>query len=491
MSRVAIAGAPPQAPGRTILIAIVAAEATLLAAGFLSGHPLAAAAAALAVLYFVIAFRFPDLAMALAWISVPPNVEIVIPGGAAVTVPTEPMILIALAAWLAKILLRRESRLAGSPLHLPLAALAGLALLSTLWSVRPTSTLKAWAMMGGYVAFGYLYFSQRTCSPERRRQWLLLVSLTGAAWGIYGVVRVLLAGHANFAAVASTYSYGAFRPFFREHGTYSAYLSMILPVSLLAALERRGVERVAHALCAGAIAAGVILAFARAGWLAVAIVLPITLAAWAAWRRGTPRLWIPILLAAAVALFIGSLGIGRQMSRHVESIVNSENISNVERLGRWSAALAMARDRPWTGVGYGCYLDAYPAYHKTVIATEQSYVRMGAHSEPLKMLSELGLPGLIATVWFLAAVGALGIRAFRRLARPEDRFLALAVLAGLGTYTINGIFNAYLAEDKVTVPFWVGIGVIAALGRGLNRDAGRERESRRLGGVGPASPSGP
>jgi hypothetical protein len=52
--------------------------------------------------------------------------------------------------------------------------------------------------------------------------------------------------------------------------------------------------------------------------------------------------------------------------------------------------------------------------------------------------------------------------------------LALAALAGFATYVVNGMFNSYLVEDKVTIPFWSAIGVIAALG-GRLENAGRVR----------------
>ncbi len=47
--------------------------------------------------------------------------------------------------------------------------------------------------------------------------------------------------------------------------------------------------------------------------------------------------------------------------------------------------------------------------------------------------------------------------------------LALAALAGFATYVVNGLFNSYLVEEKVTIPFWSAIGIIAALGRRIER----------------------
>jgi O-antigen ligase len=142
-------------------------------------------------------------------------------------------------------------------------------------------------------------------------------------------------------------------------------------------------------------------------------------------------------------------------------------MSNLERFNRWSAAISMVRDRPLTGVGYGCYLDAYPRYKRHILGTEQSTIRMGTHSEPLKLLSELGVPGFLAALWLVFVVLKLGITCARFLPDPGDRLVALASVAGLSTYLVNGFFNSYLVEDKVAIPFWMAIGIIAALGRRL------------------------
>jgi O-antigen ligase len=128
------------------------------------------------------------------------------------------------------------------------------------------------------------------------------------------------------------------------------------------------------------------------------------------------------------------------------------------------AAWEMVKDRPWSGVGYGAYAQTYPEYRRKLIVTEFSYQHMGTHSEPLRLLAEVGVPGLLAALWFLGVAASTGLRAFRRSRDPDQRLLSLAVVAGLATYAVHGLFNSYLGYDKVTVPFWIGLGTIAALG---------------------------
>ena len=461
---------PSERGERSVLIAVILAELALLAAGFATGHPFLAAGVAAAFAFFLVSYRFPDVAWALVWISVAPSVEVLFPGGIAVTMPTEPMIALALLGWLFRRGVERRWSFPGSPLHKPLAILATVTLLSALWSVRPSSTLKAWVMMGGYVAFGYLYFAQGRCDPRRRDRWILLISLTGAGWALFGIARVLRAGYPEGAlTIASTYAYGAFRPFFQEHGTYSAYLCMLLPVALLASMARRRLPRLLYGMCALLMAIAIVLAFARAAWMALLLVVPAAVIALARASLGMRRLVLPAAIAIGVALLVVTFGVGKQIARHAETVVSSENMSNLERFNRWNAAVAMLREHPLTGVGFGCYVDAYPSYKRRALRTEQSTVRMGVHSEPLKLLSETGLPGFLAACWLFGTLGWVGVRAIRGASDPTDRMIGIAALAGFSTYVVNGFFNAYLVEDKVTIPFWMAMGVIAALDRADRR----------------------
>jgi O-antigen ligase len=463
---------PSERAERSVLIGVILGELALLAAGFATGHPFLAAGVAAAFAFFLVSYRFPDLAWALVWISVAPSVEVLFPGGIAVTMPTEPMIALALLGWLFRRGVERRWSFPGSPLHKPLAVLASVTLLSALWSVRPSSTLKAWVMMAGYVAFGYLYFAQGRCDSRRRDRWILMISLTGAGWALFGLARVFLSGHPESALkVTSTYTYGVFRPFFHEHGTYAAYLCMLLPVPLLASMVRRGLSRLLYGVCAFLVAIAIVLAFARAGWVALLLVVPAALVGWARASLGMRRLVLPAAIAIGVIWLVATVGIGNQIAKHAGTVVSAENMSNLERLNRWTAAVAMLREHPLTGVGFGCYVDAYPSYKRRAVGTEQSTIRMGVHSEPLKLLSETGLPGFLAACWLFGTLGWVGVRAIGRASDPSDRMIGIAALAGFSTYVVNGFFNAYLVEEKVTIPFWMAMGVIAALDRANRRDS--------------------
>jgi O-antigen ligase len=401
------------------------------------------------------------VAWALVWIAVPFSVELRLPGGNGLYAPTEPMIALALLAWALRMPAGVSPRIPRSSVNVPLAALAIMALASVAFSQYPILGLKAWIVAAAYVAFAYLYCFLNCTDPVRTDRWVPWVVGSGALWGMYGTVKVLLEG------ASPQHAYGVGRPFFTEHGTYSAYLAMILPMAILYAVECRGRARMWYAAASLAIGLGIAFSFTRAAWLSLLIVLPVTAGLWAWWRRSAKPFAVLAGLAILIAVAIVGVGAGGRITRHAESIAERENASNLERFNRWMAAAGMTKDRPWLGVGYGAYAASYPQYRRKVIITESAYQHMGAHSEPLRMLSETGVLGFLTSIWFLFAATALGVRVFLRAADGRARLLALAMLAGFGTYAVHGIFNSYLGIDKITIPFWASLGVIAGLGREL------------------------
>lgn len=459
-----MARVPAKRFDRALLIAIVAVEAAVLLLLGGSPQPFLAMAVALCGAFSLVAYRMPDLAWALTWIATPFSFEWVAPGGAALAVPTEPMMVLALCAWSLRALAGGGVQLPRSPLHAPLALLGGVALVSVLASGFVGAGVKAWIVAGAYAAFGYLYFATSPWNTPRRERWFALATASGAIWGLYGVIRLCVIG------VSSQHAYGAARPFFAEHGTYAAYLAMLLPLPLLLSLERRGRARWLYGAGALAILLGIVFSFTRAAWLSLVLVLPPVLLAWAARGRNWRALALPVAGILLVGLTVVAVGASERLTRHAGTLVESENVSNLERLNRWMAAVEMTKDHPWLGVGYGAYAEAYPAYRRKTIVTELAYRHMGAHSEPLRLVAETGAIGLAAALWFLGVAFAAGAKAAR--APGEQGIAALAIVAGLATYAAHGLFNSYLGIDKISVPFWIGLGALAALTRERDRRNG-------------------
>ena len=154
----------------------------------------------------------------------------------------------------------------------------------------------------------------------------------------------------------------------------------------------------------------------------------------------------------------------KDLVEHVKSISNvATDVSNLERLNRWSCALRMFEVKPVFGWGPGTYMFNYAPFQlereKTEISTN-AHTRGNAHSEYIGPLSESGLPGMLSFLAIVITTFLTGIRIWYRESDRKTRIIAVSVLLGLVTYYMHGALNNFLDTDKASVLFW---GYTAAL----------------------------
>jgi O-antigen ligase len=155
------------------------------------------------------------------------------------------------------------------------------------------------------------------------------------------------------------------------------------------------------------------------------------------------------------------------LKEHVNSIINIKtDASNLERLNRWNAAIRMFEERPIFGWGPGTYMFYYApfqrSYQKTIISTNFG-TGGNAHSEYLGLLSESGLPAVVAYILLLIVVAYKGLKISRNPNLSEYKMLILAAVLGIITYATHGVMNNFLDTDKIAIPFWAFIGFIVAM----------------------------
>lgn len=142
---------------------------------------------------------------------------------------------------------------------------------------------------------------------------------------------------------------------------------------------------------------------------------------------------------------------------HLESISNvSTDASNLERINRWNAAIAMWKERPVFGWGPGTYQFEYAPFQKaedlTIISTNIGDVG-NAHSEYLGALSESGLGAMVFLILFVMVTIGEGYRTVLGL-KGRDRLILMSALLGFVTYFTHGVLNNFLHSDKVSVLLW-------------------------------------
>jgi putative inorganic carbon (hco3(-)) transporter len=390
------------------------------------------------------------------------------------------LLLVTVAAWLARGLRLRRIVVPHTFLNLPLALLLYLMLLTLINSYDLFTGFKEllkWVQMGLIVWLvvdmvqgappkpGFPSEQQGSAggkSPVSSGfQWLLIaLLLSGLSQALIGIWQFGLwtAGPEHFMILGRFYrAYGTFQqpnPF----GGFMNLLGLLAWGLLLGLLTYgwlhlwarwRGQEKgrgrltavyylwLAFAgLCAGAMSLALIFSWSRGAWLGFVAGLAVLLLTW------PRRLWQGVaLLALAGSLLLlavqlnlpGTAVLTERVTGFADDLtladvrganIHDANYAVLERLAHWQAGLDMARDYPWLGVGIGNYEPAYADY----ALLNWPYALGHAHNYYINLLAETGIPGLFGYILFWCIIIGYTIGISRRLDWPW-RGIALGFLA--------------------------------------------------------------
>jgi O-antigen ligase len=174
-------------------------------------------------------------------------------------------------------------------------------------------------------------------------------------------------------------------------------------------------------------------------------------------RRDFPKRTGSALLvagAAGMALLLVQF-LGGSVNQHF----NRQSLSDEGRLDTYRSTLQMIADHPWFGTGLGTFAWSFPSYR----STEPSLFGVWdlAHSTPLELTADLGIPlaAAIGLGWIL--VLALLIRAALR--RRRDGIVPLAALS----VALIGLLHS-MVDFSLQVPGYA-IVAFAVVGGGLGQ----------------------
>ncbi len=395
--------------------------------------------------------------------------------GFGVQIPTEPGIILLVAAWAWAVALRGSLAPPPRALGAPIVATLVWLVISSLTSIDPKHSLFQIVATTGFILGGALFPMCEIRRLETLERVMTIYLTSGALLAVYGLVQVFTSP-LPFDRAGTFIGAGVLY----NHGPYAAFLGFALGVGFVYLLWGGGRGRSTPVLIATALMTfATIVSVTRAAWLATLALLGVM--AVTRWRRSLKTFAAPVIVAAAaLAIVIAtSPGIGRDLSAYLERSISVDYGSNAERLNRWLAGWQMARANPVFGVGPSAYETAYPAYREAGYVTRLSDRRMGSHSDLVRTAAEQGLPGLLIMAWLVVAFYRTGIRLMREGTSPRIRRLAAAVSAGVFTYTVHGVFNEYWRLPKIALTLWVFVGVLGALER-IDREARAELQPERL-----------
>lgn len=329
----------------------------------------------------------------------------------------------------------------------PLLMLALTLLIASLLSLQSRSVM-AWTSMLSYLLFFLIAVNEVRSSKQIDQIARLSVLMAGAV-GVFAVLQFFL-GRTIFPPWLLNYAELRFagaevtRVLGTATNSNAGALVPALALPLAAALLSGERSRKWQLLLTFAIIFMVLhlaLSFSRSAWIGAAGGLLFLLLILG---RSQVR-WILLLLAllalAALALSFVDLQTSALLSR-LESI----NLSaNQDRIDIYSVGLEIFRDNFLFGVGlqnfgqvYSEYVGTYKTPHNMFIAT----------------VAQGGLMAFLSLVWIGAATVFNAIRVWK-VAPIHERILHMALLAGLVSWWVMGLFNSYL--------MWIGGWILIAL----------------------------
>lgn len=219
----------------------------------------------------------------------------------------------------------------------------------------------------------------------------------------------------------------------------------------------------------GAMLVALAASWSRGGWIGFGAAMLIMTAA-------LPRrpIWSVLLVAGLVLGGVGLYASGQlpgsfaaRLTSFVQDIrledvrgvpINDANYAVIERLAHWQAALSMFQHNLWTGVGFGCYEAAYPAF-----ALINWPIALGhAHNIYLNLMAETGLIGLVA---YLVLWGVAISQTWRVARRSEGltRGVAVGLLGAWTHISVHHLLdNLYVNNVHLHIGVLLGLAAFIA-----------------------------
>jgi O-antigen ligase len=377
---------------------------------------------------------------------------------------------------------RRLPRLVWSPTILPVLLFIIAISLSAFGAISLSAWLNEWLK---WVQVLILILFCLDLAADQAWEWLIFgLILSGVANALIGIYEFMGGSGALHLLINDRF----FRAFgtFGQPNPFGGFMGLLAPIALTAALgysvrARRfwhGTKQLPispiiaasfYIAASGLLVVGVIVSWSRGAWLGYALSLGAVLFAL------PRRLWQSVGLVVAVTGIIGGLWLTGRLPLSVVSRISSafeetfatadvrgvditsENYALIERLAHWQAAVNMATDYPWLGVGFGNYEVAYPRYR----LINWKFPLGHAHNYYLNVLAETGIIGLVAYIILWVSLIVLTWRT-RRHPDPLARFMAVG-LFGSWVYLATHSLTDNLYVNNLFLHLGIMIGTVSVL----------------------------
>ncbi len=276
---------------------------------------------------------------------------------------------------------------------------------------------------------------------------------------------------------------------------YSSFMSMFFPLLLVAIPLSKGLKWWWRAAIAGLILFflfATYVTFARGAMLAIVFAIAVGFAI--SWKLA--RAVMPAFYGLIALLMVFMVKHNKYIdfrpnyehtythftfTDHMVATFRGEDMSSMERLYRWIAAVRMSTDRPVTGVGPNAFYYYYKPYavssFRTYVSrnTEQSTT----HNYFLYMLVEQGWPAMLLYAVLVMVFFSVAQKTYHRF--KGERFyrhatLGIAMMFAAGF--IDNFFSELIETHKVGALFYISIALMIVLSE-KSRQWQRQRSAGR------------
>lgn len=323
---------------------------------------------------------------------------------------------------------------------------------------------------------------------DRARQALAMMAWSGAAYATYGIAMLLLEKIGFFSREIRGNT-GGLTGTFINRNTAAAYFGSCAAVWLILATAKlrgrlprgpivwaelpehllgdpRAEREIVFRLCLFFVClAAMLMTGSRGGVIVSSFVMVLMLAMFFSRDLVTGK----GLVVATVGLAAVGLIVLQILGGNIEARIDVEGLTDQGRIEAWRTTLRIIADYRWFGTGLGTFASIYPAYRGP--ESNIRYVWESAHSTPLELAVEVGIPLsiVVALAWAIAIL--VLVRGTRRSRRKT-----VVPLAALGVSVIAVLHS--LIDFSLQVPGYA-IVVCAVLGLGLAESVQSEQSQRR------------
>jgi probable O-glycosylation ligase (exosortase A-associated) len=315
-------------------------------------------------------------------------------------------------------------------------SLLALSLLSTSFALDSAHSLEFWQAFAKTIVVGYLLTVIITNEAELRLIFMVITLSIGFEAAKQGWAQLILhPGEKNPNSI----------PFLGDNNLVAVGMAMLIPLTAaLAATSMGWWKRGWQILNIGFIYRG-LSTYSRGGFLSLG-----TIAGMWFWRSDKkPRAVIAFAVIALLILPVLPTQFWDRMST-ITAPADERDDSQTGRIHFWRVAVAMANDRPWTGVGHSGYELAYNQYD---FSGGRYGTDRAVHSAWFGVLAEIGYPGLILFVLIVIS-SLLTCARVRRMARRGEivdslgRY-ATALESSLLAFMVGGSFVSFQYSEML------------------------------------------